>query len=103
MTREDRDQIQLTDEQIENIKVLIRGIVGPTAQFGPIKANKKGSNPISVCSTVNARDGYGGKTGYRPFTTSIRGSEKPRFAEIDKQDGRHDIAKICRDNGLSID
>lgn len=98
-----REPIQLTDEQIEAVKVLIRSKVGPTAQFGAFKANRAGSNPISVCSTVNARDGYGGLTGYRPFMTSIKAPVNPRFALIDRRDGRPDIAKLCRDNELSVD
>ena len=99
-----REPISLTYEQLEAVKIFIRGKVGSTGQFGDFKADKSlYTGNISVCSTVDARNGYGGRTGMRPFIAIVKDGTRVTWALIDKQDGRSDITRICKNLGLRVD
>lgn len=98
-----RELVSFTGEQLEAARMLFRGKVGPTVQFGAFKARRMDSGTVTTCSKVNARNGYGGMTGMRPFSAVLIHESRVAGAIVDMQDGRTDIAGLCRNVGLGID
>lgn len=73
-----RELVSFTGGQLEAVTMFIRGKVGPTVQFGAFRARRMDSGTITICSKVNARNGYGGMTSMRRFSAALNTKAESR-------------------------
>lgn len=76
----------LTDQEVQVVqKAVQRSLRDPqSAQFGELSASSDGSM-VLICGLVNARNAYGGYTGFQPFNATM--DEKTQITTINRMGG----------------
>jgi hypothetical protein len=96
----------LTREEILKVISSVKGILKDpnSAQFGDKIYLARSSGKLTVCGTVNARNSYGGYSGYSPFIVVFEPGTLPDAAvgSIQNNGFENPIVILCRQAGVPI-